>query len=204
MVFKATFNNISVILWQSILLVEETGGPRHNTDLSQVSDKLYRIMLYTSRWSRFELTTLVVIGTDCIGSCKSSYHTIMSRRRFKYQSLYNMTYIRYYTSTDVKCVKSCQFTKPCVFLNAYLQTFSVFQTYQQSKQSFTVKVLLFIDTNFRCFYKMQWTMGSWIHGFIDPWVLEFMVSNMTCSNQWENCISVDFFFFLVKVDHEIS
>jgi hypothetical protein len=26
MVFKATFNNISVITWQSILLVEETGG----------------------------------------------------------------------------------------------------------------------------------------------------------------------------------
>ena len=23
----------------------------------------------------FELTTLVVIGTDCIGSCKSNYHT---------------------------------------------------------------------------------------------------------------------------------
>jgi hypothetical protein len=28
-------------------------------------------MLYTSPWVRFELTTLVVIGTDCIGSCKS-------------------------------------------------------------------------------------------------------------------------------------
>ena len=27
-------------------------------------------MLYTSPWSRFELTTSVVIGTDCIGSCK--------------------------------------------------------------------------------------------------------------------------------------
>jgi len=25
----------------------------------------------------FELTTLVVIGTDCTGSCKSNYHTIM-------------------------------------------------------------------------------------------------------------------------------
>jgi len=25
MVFKATFNNISVILWRSVLLVEETG-----------------------------------------------------------------------------------------------------------------------------------------------------------------------------------
>jgi hypothetical protein len=46
------------------------------TDLSQVADKLYQIMLYTSAWSRFELTTLVVIGTDCIGSCKSNYHMI--------------------------------------------------------------------------------------------------------------------------------
>ena len=26
-VFKATSNNISVISWQSVLLVEETGGP---------------------------------------------------------------------------------------------------------------------------------------------------------------------------------
>jgi len=45
------------------------------TDLSQVTDKRYHIMLYTSPWSRFELTS-VVIGTDCIGSCKSIYHTI--------------------------------------------------------------------------------------------------------------------------------
>ena len=28
------------------------------------------------RDSRFELTTLVVIATDCTGSCKSNYHTI--------------------------------------------------------------------------------------------------------------------------------
>jgi hypothetical protein len=27
-------------------------------------------------WVGFELTTLVVIGTDCIGSIKSNYHTI--------------------------------------------------------------------------------------------------------------------------------
>jgi hypothetical protein len=27
MVFNATFNNISIILWRSVLLVEETGGP---------------------------------------------------------------------------------------------------------------------------------------------------------------------------------
>ena len=30
MVFNATFNNISVISWLSILLVEETGGPEEN------------------------------------------------------------------------------------------------------------------------------------------------------------------------------
>ena len=29
---------------------------------------------------------------------------------------------------------------------------------------------------------------------IEPWVLEFMVSNITCNNQWENCISLDFDF----------
>ena len=31
MVFNATFNNISVILWQSALLVEETGVPSYTT-----------------------------------------------------------------------------------------------------------------------------------------------------------------------------
>jgi hypothetical protein len=38
--------------------------------------ELYHIMWYTLPWSRFELTTSVVVGTDCIGSCKSNYHTI--------------------------------------------------------------------------------------------------------------------------------
>jgi hypothetical protein len=43
MVFNAIFNNISVILWQSVLLVEETRVPGEN---HQVTDKLYHIMLY--------------------------------------------------------------------------------------------------------------------------------------------------------------
>jgi len=30
MVFNATFNNISAILWRSVLFVEETGVPEEN------------------------------------------------------------------------------------------------------------------------------------------------------------------------------
>ena len=38
---------------------------------------MYRV-LYTSPWAGFKLPTLVVIGTDCTCSCKSSYHMIMT------------------------------------------------------------------------------------------------------------------------------
>ena len=50
MLFSATFNNVSVISWSSLLLVEDTGVPpslkKNPANLSQVLDKLYHIMLY--------------------------------------------------------------------------------------------------------------------------------------------------------------
>ena len=64
MVFNTTFNNTTFISLRPVLLVEKT------TDLLQVTDKLYH------KITGFKLTTLVVIGTNCIGSYKFNYHTI--------------------------------------------------------------------------------------------------------------------------------
>ena len=71
MVFNTTFNNISATSWLSVVLVEETGVLEENHQ--PVTDKLDHIMLYRVHlvWPGW-----VVIGTDCIGSCKSNHHTV--------------------------------------------------------------------------------------------------------------------------------
>ena len=58
MVFNATFSNISVKSWQSVLLME---CPDISTNLSQVTDKLYRIKIHLSIHSLFINTKLLLV-----------------------------------------------------------------------------------------------------------------------------------------------
>ena len=87
-VFNATFNNISVISWRSVLLMEETGvpGEKQRPAASHWQTLSHNVVSSTPRLSaRFDLTTFVVIGTDWIGTCsyKPNYHAITATPAFE-------------------------------------------------------------------------------------------------------------------------
>jgi hypothetical protein len=75
MVFNSTFNNISVILWLSVILVEEIEVSGENPWPVGNYIKLYWVHI---TMSGFELISLMVIGTDCIGRV---VYQIRSRQR---------------------------------------------------------------------------------------------------------------------------
>ena len=76
MVFNTTFNNISVILWQSVLLVVETGVPGENHQPVVLTDRLYDIMLNQAYLAMNGVRYHILIGTDYTGGSKPIYHSI--------------------------------------------------------------------------------------------------------------------------------
>jgi hypothetical protein len=77
MVFNVIFNNIPFISWRSVLLVEEpeSHGENHRPAVSHWQTLTHNAVSSTPCRMGFELTTLVVIGTEYIDSCKSNYHS---------------------------------------------------------------------------------------------------------------------------------
>jgi hypothetical protein len=79
MVFNSTFNNISVISWLSVLLVEETEVPieNHRPAASHWQTLSHNDVSSTPHHEQGSNSpTLVVIDTDCTSSYKSNYHSI--------------------------------------------------------------------------------------------------------------------------------
>ena len=75
MVFNATFNNISVISWRSVLLVEETGVPGENHPPAASHWQAYSHNVVSSTPHLSRIQTYNVSG-DRHWLHKSNYHTI--------------------------------------------------------------------------------------------------------------------------------
>jgi hypothetical protein len=76
MLFNSSFNYISAILRLSVLLAGESAvpGENHQSTTSHWQTLSHNVVSSTPRPSRFELTMLVMIGTDYIGRCKLYFY----------------------------------------------------------------------------------------------------------------------------------
>ena len=89
---------------------------------------------YTSPWQWFELTTLVLIGSDCTGSCKSNYHTITTTKAPKQNQNDNSTNTlvklwskngnnKYFEFPSLINISSCTFISRLVYRSVSLNKY---------------------------------------------------------------------------------
>ena len=142
----------------------------------QVFDRLYHIMLYQvhlATWMGFKLTTSMVIGTDCIGSFKSKYHTITTTtspkiwRRTDY-TLPKRKRIKRHTVIDIKLHRELKLTydpsSAILFCNFLYIPELVYCMYQFVYLNHELSFLFKINCIFKFFYLL-----------INLYVLKFIV-----------------------------
>jgi hypothetical protein len=146
------FNNISVISWRPILLVEEPVVPA----VSHWHTLSHNVVSNTPRLSgiRTHITvSLVVIGTYCIGSYKSNYHMTTATKA--------PAIIVYYVFHSVKfCIPLCS----TILINNKLVRTLSYSIFQQMCINFHEYWKLKYK-NFALF-KGKWSIKIYLHGIM--------------------------------------
>ena len=109
MVFNATFTNISVISWRSVLLMEET-GENHWAVVSNRQTLSHKVVSSTPHLSGVRTRNFSGDSTDCTGSFKSNYHMITTTMAPKYFWIEWRVYPQTIGSVSQACCSSTKWT----------------------------------------------------------------------------------------------
>ena len=156
------------MLWQSVFLVEETWvpGENHRPVTSHWPTLSQSCIEYTSG---FKLTTLVAIGTDCAGSCKSSFH--MQGDSGEEVALWRLTSLYHWSkrsSSRLVILKCHPMTLPVYFLHLSFIKMSI-DVYRArvywnlSYPLISILKVIFLESNPMWFIE---TLISFIRGFV--------------------------------------